>query len=101
MVGEIDLGRGRRRFGIKIGLGRGRRRIGIEIDVCYGGIGPPRLTGVFEIIPHTSPLVPNQDTIESDEEESGAKKDNDSNSTDVDQVTFNVVNNGGVEFITE
>lgn len=88
MVGEIDLRGGRRRFGI-------------EIDVCYGRIGLPRPTGVFEIFPHTSPLVPNKDTIGSNEEESETNKDNGSNFTDVDQPTSNLVNIGGVESITK
>ena len=69
--------------------------------VYQGRIGHPYLTGVFEMILHTSPLVPNKETMESNEEESEDNKDDDSNFSCFDQVTSNVVDKGGVELITE
>ena len=58
----------------------GRRRPG----VYQSGIGHPRLTSVFEVFLHTSPLVPNKDTIESNEEESEEDKNEDSDLSDFD-----------------
>ena len=84
VVAESDL-RSRRR----------RRR------VYQGRIRHPSLTSSFEISLHTSPLVPNEKTIESNEEESEDNKDDDSNFSCFDQVTSNFVNNGGIELITK
>ena len=69
--------------------------------VYQGRIKHPRLTGSFEISLHTSPLVPNKETIGPNEEESEDNKDDGSNFSCLDQIMSNVVNNGGVELITE
>ena len=77
---------------------RSRRR---RFCVYQGTIRHPRLTSSFQIVLHTSPLVPNKKTIESNEEESEDNKDDDSNFSCFGQVTSNIVNNGGVEVITK
>ena len=69
--------------------------------VYQGRIRHPCLTGSFEIFLHTSPLVPNKETIQSNKEESKDNKNDDSNLSCFLQVTSNVVNSGGVEVITE
>lgn len=69
--------------------------------VYQGRIRHPRLTDSYEIFPHTSPLVPNKETIESNEEEGEDNKDDDSKFICFDQVASGVVNNGGVEVITK
>ena len=56
-------------------LRRRRRRLGVH----QGRIRHPRLTGSFEIFLHTSPLVPNKETVESNEKQSEDNKDDDSN----------------------
>jgi len=76
----------------------GWRRLGVYHQ---GRIGRPRLTGVFEMSLHTSPLVPDKKAIESDEEKSEGNKDEDPNFSGFDQTTSNVVDNGGVEIVTK
>ena len=69
--------------------------------VYKGRIGHPCLTGIFEMVFHTSPFVPNKETMESSEEESEDNKDDNSNFSGLDQVASDVVDKGGVELVTE
>lgn len=76
---------------------RGRRiPFGIQ-----DGIGYPRLAGSFEMSLHRSPPVPNQETIESSDDDTEANNDVGSISSDIDQVLFKGVDTGGVEVIAE
>lgn len=59
------------------------------------------MTGSFEMCLHRSPLLPNQETIESNEDDSKTNNDDGSISSDIGQVLFKVVDTGGVEVMTE
>ena len=78
-------------------LRRRWRGLGRVVD----GIGHPRLTGSFEMCLHRSPPVPNQETIESNEDASKANNGDGSIFSDIDQVIFKGIDTGGVEAMTE
>ena len=79
-----------------------RRWRGSRIPVgIQGGIGCPHLAGSFKMSLLRSPLVPNQKTIESSDDENEANNDVGSIFSNIGQVFFKGVDTGGVKVITE
>ena len=60
--------------------------------VIDSGIRVPSLTGVFEVVLETAPLVPFKSTVCKDEEENDSDDDDGTNLSHLDKVTAEIVN---------
>ena len=76
-------------------------RGGFVGSVDHSWINKPGLTGVFKVLLHATPLVPCEKTVETNKEQSKQNQNDNSNFCSLDKVASNIIDDGGIELITE
>lgn len=66
-----------------------------------GGIGHPCLACIFEVFLHGSPFVPSQKAVETNENESEYNKKDNTDLGSFDQITADIIDDGGVKTVAE